>query len=75
MTLIWRFFAGEDGRWRWQTLTPGRVVVSESPSSYAHYDACLSAAARSGYRYQDAQKNSPWHGATRRSINGAAAAR
>lgn len=66
-TVVWRFFVGDDQRWRWQTLTPGRVVLSESDASYAAYDACVSAATAQGYRFQDAQANSPWHGATHRS--------
>lgn len=67
-TVVWRFFVGEDRRWRWQTLTPGRVVLSESSASYPGYDACISAAAASGYRFQNAQENAPWHGTTHRSV-------
>jgi len=67
-TVVWRFFVGDDQRWRWQTLTPGRVVLSESSASYSAYDACVSAAAANGYRFQDAQANAPWHGSTHRSM-------
>lgn len=67
-TVVWRFFVGEDQRWRWQTLTPGRVVLSESENSYPAYDACVTAAAAKGYLFHNAQANSPWHGATHRSV-------
>jgi len=66
-TVVWRFFVGDDGRWRWQTLTAGRVVLSESESSYTEYDACMAAAAKKGYLFESAQPNAPWHGATHRS--------
>lgn len=66
-TVVWRFFVGDDQRWRWQTLTPGRVVLSESGASYPAYDACITAAKAEGYLFQDAQANAPWHGATHRS--------
>jgi hypothetical protein len=69
-TVVWRFFMGEDQRWRWQTLTPGRVVLSESDASYPAYDACITAARAEGYLFQDAQANMPWHGATHRSMPG-----
>lgn len=65
-TVVWRFFVGDDRRWRWQTLTPGRVVLSESVASYPAYDACIAAAKAEGYFFQDAQTNAPWHGATHR---------
>ena len=66
-TVVWRFFVG-DRRWRWQTLTPGRVVLSESSASYSAYDTCVSAAAANGYLFQNAQESVPWHGSTHRSM-------
>ncbi|MGZ5233225.1 MAG: hypothetical protein ACXWC3_24665, partial [Burkholderiales bacterium] len=33
MQVTWRFFIGEDMRWRWQQLSTDRSVVAESPGS------------------------------------------
>src|SRR5687767_6308401 len=38
MRVIWRFFVGEDMRWRWQQLSVDRAVVAESRSSYEKYE-------------------------------------
>jgi hypothetical protein len=67
-TVVWRFYVGDDQRWRWQTLTPGRVVLSESEASYPGYDSCVSAAAAEGYLFQNAQAGAPRHGGTFRSM-------
>ena len=55
MRVIWRFFVGEDARWRWQQLSVDRAVVSESRSSYDKYERCLAAAKAKGYVFEAAQ--------------------
>ena len=55
MTLIWRFFVGEDARWRWQRINIDRVVVTESRASYSDYAHCVAAAQASGYVFEAAQ--------------------
>ena len=55
MTQIWRFFAGEDTRWRWQQLSIDRAVLLESRTSYANYEKCVEAARISGYVFEAAQ--------------------
>jgi hypothetical protein len=53
--VIWRFFVGEDMRWRWQQLTVDRAVVAESRSSYDKYERCVTAAQSKGYVFEAAQ--------------------
>lgn len=53
--LIWRFFSGEDKRWRWQQMADNRSVVAESSSSYSSYDACIADAQAEGYLFEPAQ--------------------
>lgn len=60
VTVTWRFFAGEDARWRWQQLTTDRVVIAESRLSYSTYEDCILAARSRGYTYVPAQKKVPW---------------
>ena len=55
MRVTWRFFVGEDMRWRWQQLLDDRSIVSESSSSYENYERCVAAAQSRGYAYQVAQ--------------------
>ena len=55
MTLIWRFFAGEDRRWRWQQVSIDHVVLAESRASYTDYENCVAAARVSGYVFQASQ--------------------
>ena len=55
MRVTWRFFVGEDKRWRWQQLLDDRSVASESPSSYENYERCVAAAQLKGYAYAAAQ--------------------
>jgi len=59
MRVIWRFFVGEDMRWRWQQLSVDRAVVAESRSSYEKYERCLAAAQQKGYIFEAAQDRLP----------------
>ena len=59
MRVIWRFFVGEDARWRWQQLSVDRAVVAESRSSYEKYERCLAAAQSKGYVFEAAQPRLP----------------
>jgi hypothetical protein len=65
--LVWRFYIGNDRRWRWQTLTPGRSVVCESEKSCPAIEACISAAEARGYLFETAQASAPRHGGALRS--------
>jgi hypothetical protein len=55
VNLIWRFYRGEDRQWRWQQLSVGRDVVSDSPSAHPDYEHCLADARQQGYVYQASQ--------------------
>jgi hypothetical protein len=55
MKVVWRFFVGEDQRWRWQQLTIDRTVVAESRSSYTDHAHCMSAARANGYVFEASQ--------------------
>ena len=55
MKVTWRFFVGEDLRWRWQQLTTDRSVIAESQTSYEDYECCIAAARSDGYIYHAAQ--------------------
>ena len=55
MQVTWRFFVGEDMRWRWQQLTTDRAVIAESPASYLDYECCIAAAQAAGYVFHAAQ--------------------
>jgi hypothetical protein len=57
MQVTWRFFVGEDRRWRWQRLTTDRAVISESCLSYDDYECCIAAARSEGYIFEAAQAN------------------
>jgi hypothetical protein len=59
MRVIWRFFVGEDTRWRWQQLSVDRAVVAESRASYEKYERCLAAAQSKGYVFEAAQDRLP----------------
>lgn len=59
MRVIWRFYVGEDARWRWQQLSVDRAVVAESRSSYEKYERCLAAAQAKGYIFEAAQPRLP----------------
>ena len=55
MRIVWRFFMGEDHRWRWQQLNIDRTVVAESRASYVDHAHCVSAAKASGYVFEASQ--------------------
>jgi hypothetical protein len=55
MQVTWRFFVGDDTRWRWQQLSTDRSVVAESQTSYDDYECCVAAARAQGYVYHAAQ--------------------
>jgi hypothetical protein len=59
MQVTWRFFIGEDMRWRWQQLSVDRAVVAESRASYEKYERCLAAAQQKGYIFEAAQDRLP----------------
>lgn len=65
MNVIWRFFVDAEQKWRWQTMSADRSVLSESRTSYASYDRCVSAARASGYVEQVSQPRVAWQ-STRR---------
>jgi hypothetical protein len=52
---IWRFYVGPDGHWRWQRLSPDRLLISESRSGYAEYEGCLANAKEEGYVFLPSQ--------------------
>jgi hypothetical protein len=56
MYIVWRFFANEYGKWRWQKLGPDRAIISQSLRAFDSYDSCIDAARRSGYVFQLAQQ-------------------
>lgn len=51
MNSIWRFYKDESRQWRWQQVSVGRVVLSESSRGYAAYEACIADAEAQGYIY------------------------
>ena len=55
MNIIWRFYVGEDQRWRWQRLSVSREVLAESPTAYSDYEGCLADARGQGYVFQPPQ--------------------
>lgn len=57
MRVIWRFFVGENMRWKWQQLGYDRRVIAESRSSYDNFERCIAAARTKGYVYCSAQEH------------------
>jgi len=55
VSTVWRFYVDQHRKWRWQRLTTGQVVISESPTGYKDYEECLVAAQRAGHVFQSAQ--------------------
>lgn len=49
---VWRFYVGQDQKWRWQCLTMHQVVISESQAAYEDYDGCVADAQAKGYVFQ-----------------------
>jgi hypothetical protein len=58
MNSIWRFYKDESRQWRWQQVSVGRVVLSESARGYAAYEACIADAQSQGYVYVPAREGS-----------------
>jgi hypothetical protein len=52
---VWRFYVGQDRKWRWQRLTIHQVVISESHAAYKDYDGCVADAHEKGYVFQPSQ--------------------
>ena len=50
---VWRFYVGQDQKWRWQRLTIHQVVISESHAAYKDYVGCV--AQEKGYVFQPSQ--------------------
>ena len=55
VTAVWRFYVGQDQKWRWQRLTIHQVVISESHAAYKDYVGCVAAAQEKGYVFQASQ--------------------
>jgi hypothetical protein len=49
---IWRFYTGQDQKWRWQCLTVHHEVIAESQAAYKDYEGCLADAQKKGYVLQ-----------------------
>lgn len=49
---IWRFYLDKDQKWRWQRLSTGDVVVSESRTACMDFDDCVTDAKINGYVFQ-----------------------
>ena len=49
MNLIWRFYRDDHRKWRWQQMTAGQEIVTESPAGHADYDHCVADARKRGY--------------------------
>ena len=48
MNLIWRFYRDDHRQWRWQQMTAGQEIVTESPAGHADYDHCVADARKRG---------------------------
>jgi hypothetical protein len=55
MSSIWRFYVGEDRRWRWQCLSASQALIAESPTGYKEYDQCMASAKGKGYVFHPSQ--------------------
>ena len=49
VNLIWRFYTDDDHRWKWQQLSVGREVITESNMAYKEYEGCVADAKSKGY--------------------------
>ncbi len=57
--MVWRFYVGDDCRWRWQKMSSdGSLVFTQSVESYDDYDECVGAARAAGYVFREAQQSS-----------------
>lgn len=54
MNVTWRFYADEDGLWRWEQLSEERDVVARSRVTYDGYEQCIAAARDIGYVFEAA---------------------
>jgi hypothetical protein len=55
VSAVWRFYVGQDQKWRWQRLTIHQVVISESHAAYKDYVRCVADAQEKGYVFQASQ--------------------
>lgn len=51
MNKIWRFYLDDQREWRWQALSVGRDVISESTCAFKAYETCVANAQAEGYLY------------------------
>ncbi len=58
---VWRFYVGQDRKWRWQRLTIHQVVISESHAAYMDYEECVADARENGYVFQTSQSKRIQH--------------
>ena len=49
VNLIWRFYTDDAHRWKWQQLSVGREVITESDLAYMEYEGCVADAKSKGY--------------------------
>ena len=55
VNLIWRFYTDGNQRWKWQQLSVGREVITESVVGYQEYEGCVADAKSKGYVFQPSQ--------------------
>ena len=55
MNLIWRFYTDDSQRWKWQQLSVGREVITESDTAYQEYEGCVADAKSKGYVFHPSQ--------------------
>jgi hypothetical protein len=58
---VWRFYLGQDRKWRWQRLTVHHVVISESHAAYMDYEECVADAQETGYVLQKSESKRIQH--------------
>ena len=58
---VWRFYVGQDRKWRWQRLTVHQVVISESRAAYQDYEGCVADARGKGYVFHPSQPKKIQH--------------
>ena len=59
MNEIWRFYSGEDRKWRWQCLSMYGVLIAESQTACKDYDTCRADAQASGYDFFPSESPEP----------------
>ena len=55
VNLIWRFYTDDKQRWKWQQLSVGREVITESDTAYKEYAGCVADAKSKGYVFHPSQ--------------------